>query len=155
MQHELIDRYLEGIEDLRRSIAGMTKEQLVARPVEGQWSTLEVVCHLTDTEGMFVERMKRILVEDRPLLLAADPDRFAPALKYQERDSEIELEVFETLREQMASILRLVPEESLGRFGVHSQSGLCTLEQVLEKCIGHLQHHLKFVQEKRAALGIG
>lgn len=155
MQHELIDRYLEGIEDLEGAIDGMTKEQLQTRPVAGKWSTIEVLCHLTDTEGMFVERMKRILAEDRPLLQYADPDAYAPALAYQERDAEAELAMFAAIREQMAGILRLVPQESLGRYGVHSKSGLCTLEEVLEKCVWHLQHHLKFIEEKRGALGVG
>jgi hypothetical protein len=44
----LIKQYLAGPDLLRRAIAGMEKEQLLARPIPGKWSTQEVVCHLAD-----------------------------------------------------------------------------------------------------------
>ena len=65
----MIDAYLGGIEVLRLAVAGMTPEQLVARPVPGRWSTLEVVCHLADFEPIYADRMKRVIATDRPLLL--------------------------------------------------------------------------------------
>jgi hypothetical protein len=48
------------------------------------WSTLEVFCHLADSEALFADRMKRVLAEERPMLPFADPDRYAAALAYQE-----------------------------------------------------------------------
>ena len=41
-----IDDYLAGPTLLRQKVAGMTREQLIARPIPGKWSTLEVICHL-------------------------------------------------------------------------------------------------------------
>ena len=38
----LIDSYLDGPQLLRKAVAGMSQEQLVARPIPGKWSTLEV-----------------------------------------------------------------------------------------------------------------
>ena len=40
---ELAEQYLAGAAALRQAVKGMTREQLVARPVAGKWSTLEVV----------------------------------------------------------------------------------------------------------------
>ena len=45
---QLTDAYLAGPPALRQAVAGMSREQLTARPVPGKWSTLEVVCHLAD-----------------------------------------------------------------------------------------------------------
>ena len=42
---DLTDTYLAGVQTLRDAVAGLTREQLLARPVPGKWSTLEVVCH--------------------------------------------------------------------------------------------------------------
>jgi hypothetical protein len=46
---DLIAAYEQGISDLKNAVAGMTTDQLQARPIPGKWSTLEVVCHLADT----------------------------------------------------------------------------------------------------------
>ena len=109
---ELIDSYLDGSKILRQAVAGMSREQLVSRPVPGKWSTLEVVCHLVDSDQAWIHRMKRVIAEDRPLLIGYDESRFARALSYQERDLEEELAIFEQSRRQLARILRTLPASS-------------------------------------------
>ena len=151
---ELVDSYLAGVQTLRDAVAGMTREQLLARPVAGKWSTLEVVCHLADFEPILADRMKRVIAEDQPALLAADEKRFAAALAYHQRELEEELAIVEKTRRQMARILRALPEEALARVGVHSERGPRTLEQLLDGATGHIPHHVKFIREKRHALGL-
>jgi hypothetical protein len=151
---ELIDSYLAGVPTLRDAVAGMTREQLLARPVPGKWSTLEVVCHLADFDPIHADRMKRVIAEDRPSLLGADETRFAAALAYDQREVEEELAIVDKTRRQMARILRALAEEALGRVGVHNERGPLTLEQLLGVAAGHIPHHVKFVREKRKALGL-
>src|SRR5437773_8763324 len=112
---ELIDAYLDGSKILRQAVAGMSREQLVSRPVPGKWSTLEVVCHLVDSDQAWIHRMKRIIAEDRPLLIGYDERRFAAALGYQERNVEEELAIFEQSRRQMARILRALAADAWAR----------------------------------------
>src|SRR5665213_678864 len=57
----------------------------------GKWSTLEVICHIADFEPVYADRMKRVIAEDYPLLLAGDPDIFQARLAYSNRDAEEEL----------------------------------------------------------------
>jgi hypothetical protein len=151
---ELINAYLAEPQALRRAVTGMTRQQLVARPVAGKWSTLEVVCHLADFDPIIADRMKRVIAEERPALLGADENRFAAALAYQERDLEEELTIIERTRQQMGRILRTLPDAALARVGVHNERGPLTLEKLLTGATGHIAHHLKFVQEKRQALGL-
>jgi uncharacterized damage-inducible protein DinB len=151
---ELIDAYLAGPQTLRQAIAGMTREQLLARPVRGRWSTLEVVCHLVDSDQAWIHRMKRVIAEDRPLLIGYDESRFAAALAYHERSLEEELAIFEQSRRQMARILRTLPDTAWTRNGVHSERGLITLEEHLQLEVDHVLHHVKFIAEKRRALGL-
>ena len=56
----LIDDYLAAPEILKKEVAGMNRQQLMARPVAGKWSTLEVVCHLADFDPILADRMKQI-----------------------------------------------------------------------------------------------
>ena len=150
----LIDDFLAGPARLRRAIAGLDAEQLEARPVPGKWSTLEVVCHLVDSEQAWCHRMKRVIVEDRPLLIGYDETRFTAALPYHENDLEQELALLEGMRRQMARTLRTLPESAWSRTGVHSERGLITLEEMLRAEAEHVPHHLAHILEKRKALGL-
>lgn len=149
---EFVERYLAGIGALRKAVEGLTAEQVRARPVPGTWTTLEVLCHLADTEALFAERMKRVLVEDRPPLPVADPDRYSANLAYDARDAAEEVAVVEAIRKQMARILAVQPTEAWHRVGIHSTDGEKSLEQIATKAIAHLEHHLGFIQAKREAM---
>ena len=101
MNHDaLIEQYLAGPGLLRRAVAGMTGEQLLARPIPGKWSTQEVVCHLADYEPIYADRMKRVIALKEPELLKGDPGLFAARLAYDQRDVQEELALIETTRRQ-------------------------------------------------------
>ena len=151
---QMIEAYLAGPAALRKAVAGMSREQLLARPVAGKWSTLEVVCHLVDFDPIMADRMKRIIAEERPTLLGADENRFAAALAYQDRDVEEELTILERTRAQMARILRRQPDDVLKRVGVHNERGELTLERMLTLATNHVPHHVQFIEAKRRALGL-
>ena len=151
---QMIEAYLNGIQFLRQAVAGMTREQLTARPVPGKWSTLEVVCHLADSDQCYAHRMKRVIAEDKPLLIGYDETRFNASLGYHGLELEEQLSLVEITRRQMAHVLRGVPAEAFRRTGVHSEAGLVTLEQLVQIEIDHIPHHVKFVTEKRRALGL-
>jgi uncharacterized damage-inducible protein DinB len=151
---KLIDDYLAGPALLRKALAGMTREQLTARPIPGKWSTLEVVAHLADFDPILADRMKRIIALEKPTLLGADDSKFASTLAYHERDLEEELKIIELTRQQMARILRRLPAEAFARVGIHSERGELTLERILTLSTNHIPHHVKFIAEKRKALGL-
>ena len=109
----LIDDYLAGPALLRKAVSGMSREQLLARPVAGKWSTLEVVAHLADFEPILADRVKRILALDQPQLIGADEKRFAAALAYHDRDLDEELALIEHTRSQLARILRKQTDDAL------------------------------------------
>ena len=151
---QMIEAYLAGPIALRKTVAGMSREQVLARPIPGKWSTLEVVCHLADFDPIMADRMKRIIAEDKPQLLGADEKHFAAALVYHERDLEEELTIIERTRSQMARILRTLKPEAFQRVGVHNERGPLTLEKMLTLSGNHIPHHLSFIVEKRLALGL-
>jgi uncharacterized damage-inducible protein DinB len=150
----LIDAYLAGTHELRKAVQGLNEAQFHATPIPGTWSPLQVLCHLADSETLFAERMKRVLAEDRPPLPFADPALFMKALACDARNAEEELAIIEAVRRQMARILKAQPAEAWQRVGIHSREGERTLEQLLQKALDHLAHHIAFIREKRRALGI-
>jgi hypothetical protein len=152
---ELVAAYERGIDELRAAVAGMTNEQVLARPVPGKWSTVECVGHLADTEVFFTDRIVRTIAMDRPLLMSADEKQYIERLDYQSFDLGEQLALFAALRRHAARILKAQPPGAWQRTAVHSGSGLLTLRQLVLQPVRHLRHHLPFIAEKRAALGLG
>jgi uncharacterized damage-inducible protein DinB len=150
----LIEQFAAGPGLVRRAVAGMSHEQLRARPVPGKWSRLEVVCHLADFEVVSVDRMTAVIAEEGPMIPGRDEQKYAARLAYHQRDLEEELKLIELCRAHTARILRTLSDADLARRGIHTEAGPLTLEQLLVRIINHIQHHVKFIHEKRQALGV-
>jgi len=151
---QLVKEYLAGPKLLRDALKGMNKEQLLAKPVAGKMSTLEVVCHLSDFDPIYVERMKRVIAMEKPSVLGADEDLFAKKLCYHDRDVEEELMLLDVTRRSMTRILNKLPLEAWSREGIHSERGTMSLQKMVETMIDHIPHHVKFIEEKRKALKV-
>jgi uncharacterized damage-inducible protein DinB len=149
-----IDAYIAGPQDLSAAVAGMSHEQLLARPISGKWSILEVVCHLVDADTNIAYRIKRVLAEDQPTFERFAPDRMLAALSYHDRDIAEELAIIDLTRRQIARILRDSPPETWERTGIVTDRGARTVAQMVNGAIDHLRHHLRFIVEKRHALGL-
>jgi hypothetical protein len=149
---ELIAAYERGIEDLRTAVAGMTAEQVLCRPIPDKWSTLEVVAHLADTEIYYTDRIERTIALERPLLIGVDERPYPERLHYQAFDLAEQLDLFTALRRHGTRILRWQPAAAWLRVGVHSETGLVTLRQLVVQAVSHVRHHLPFIAEKRAAM---
>ncbi len=152
---QLLAAYESGPELLRTAVDNMTRDQVRQRPVPGKWSTLEVVCHIGDTEQFYADRIKRTLAMNRPLLMAVEDRLYLEALRYDHRDCEEELALISLTRSQLARVLKAVPTDSWQRTAVHSETGLTTLRELVQYAVGHLNHHLPFIEEKRRALSGG
>src|ERR1700676_1837424 len=111
--NQMLDDILAGPAALRKAVSGMTREQLLARPVAGKGTTLEVVAHLADFAAILADRAKRILALDEPPLVGTDENRFAAALAYHDRDLEEELAIIERTRSQLVRILRKQTDAAL------------------------------------------
>ena len=153
----IVDAYLAGPDELRLAVADMSRDQLVARPIPGKWSVLEVVCHLADTEANIAHRLKTVLAEDRPEFERVQPDRLLAALAYHSREPDEEISRSSTSRAGRSPVsCRISPARGLGTDGDRSKNaGRGPSAQMLNGAVEHLKHHLAFIIEKRHALGLG
>jgi hypothetical protein len=53
----------------------------------------------------------------------------------------------------MGRLFMSLPPAAFDRAGTHTESGRQTLADLITKATWHLDHHLKFVHQKRAAMG--
>lgn len=148
-----IDHFAAGPDQLERAVAGLTSEQLQAFPVPGTWSIQQIVCHVLDSDLIGSHRIKKLIAEDTPRLAPYDETLFAQSLFYQNEPIAEILQLFRLNRAQTVRILRQLPEEAFARRGVHEQYGEFRVDALVEHYAEHVDHHLKFILEKRAMLG--
>jgi hypothetical protein len=113
---------------------------------------LEVVCHLSDFELVYADRMKRVLAENEPTLFSGDPDDFAAHLAYGQRDLAEELEVISSTRKQVTRLLKTLDAAAFERRGTHTSDGPLTLATLLRRITSHIPHHAEFIRQKHSAL---
>jgi hypothetical protein len=153
MTRDLIEQYARGGERLRMAIRGLTQEDLLAAPIPGKWSTLQVVIHLQDSDLIAADRMKRVIAEDNPTLIGFDENMFVANLAYDKQSAEDAVTILDLNRKQFALVLRTLPNSAWTRVGTHNERGVLTLGHLLQTYTNHLEHHLKFIHEKRKAMG--
>jgi uncharacterized damage-inducible protein DinB len=151
----MLDNFEAAPATLSKAIAGLSREDLLAFPVPGTWSIQQIVLHLADTEQVFADRMKRVIAEDNPTLLSFDENLWASHLNYDGQSAQDACALLGLTRRQMACILRALPDSAFDRKGMHSVAGAMTLGELVAKDVKHLEHHLKFIIEKRQKLGKG
>jgi hypothetical protein len=153
MNNDLVERFAAGADKVRLAIAGLVRADCIARPGPGAWSIQELVIHLADSDAVAIERMKRVIAEKEPILRAYDENAWIQHHFCNDQSIEDAAILFEVNRRQMARILRRQPAEAFDRFGMHSDYGRVTLGKLLTTYLDHLEHHLKFLREKRERLG--
>jgi uncharacterized damage-inducible protein DinB len=149
MNSALIDAYEHSVQKVRAAVAGLAPEKMKAFPIPGTWSIHQIVIHVVDSDLVGADRMKRIIAMDNPPLSSYDETLFTQRLAYHEQSIDDALETMRLNSRQMGRVLKALPESALARKGIHSQEGELTLKQMLERMIKHVDHHLKFIVDKR------
>ncbi|MBL0926921.1 MAG: DinB family protein [Phycisphaerales bacterium] len=152
--HQTVERFVAQASSLHHAVAGLTPAQLDAFPVPGTWSVRQIVVHLLDSDLAAGHRMKRTIAEDKPLVIAYDETAFAQKLGYERLDVHRVAELFRIHREHIAELLRPLPAAAFDRALVHNQRGLVTLGRLVALYVEHVDHHFKFIRQKRQMLGV-
>jgi len=153
MDRKLIEDYEKGGDDLRMAVRGLERADLLAHPVPGTWSIQQLVIHVLDSDLVMADRMKRVIAEDNPKLLAFDENLWVKNLYYDEQSAEDAVALFELNRRNLARVLKKLPDSAFNRLGMHSERGEMKLSDIINSAVTHLKHHLKFLVDKREKLG--
>ncbi len=151
---DLVAAYRRGPAILREALAGFDAEALRARPIAGKMSSLEVACHIVDSDQFMCDRLKRTIATTKPLLMGVESASYPIPLRYHERDLELDLRLLEAQREQLAADLDRLSPDLWQRTAVHSENGVQTLAAILAHAVEHLEDHAETILEKRRALGV-
>jgi uncharacterized damage-inducible protein DinB len=150
----LLDRYAAAGPLLMYATGGLAPEHETARIGPGTWSIAQLVAHLLDADLVIADRIKRVIAEDEPTLLAFDENRWIDRLDSQAMPVEEAVNLLSANRHWMTRILRKCTEADFNRTGIHSEAGKKTLADLVTGAATHVDHHLRFLFGKRANLGV-
>jgi len=148
-KQELIAQYRDGYAQVTRALENFPADALTANLIPGKWSAAEIVHHLADSETTSAIRLRRLLVEERPLIQGYDQDAFAARLHYNSRDIAPALEAFRCARETTAQILDFMTDDDWRREGTHSESGTYSAEDWLRIYAAHAHNHAAQIRRLR------
>jgi hypothetical protein len=138
---KLIAQYDDGYRVVSEALAGVTDEQLDARPEPGKWSARELVHHLADSEMTAATRLRLLVAIDNPQILGYDQDQFARKLYY-DRPIAASLDAFKAARRATVEILERMTDADWARAaGTHTEHGPFTAERWLELTSAHAHAH--------------
>lgn len=128
--------------------SSVTAEFLARPPVLGEWSALECLQHLVDTERwVFPARVQAFLTDQD--FQAFDPDRQGTKLDPQRPATELAAE-FAQLRTASLATFALITPSDLSRRARHSELGEVTLSELIHEWAAHDLMHT--VQAERALM---
>jgi len=151
-REKMIATYKDGYEEVLQSLKDFPEQSFTAHPINGKWSAAEIVHHLADSETTSALRLRRLLVEDHPLIQGYDQDAFAARLNYNSRVIAPALDAFRCARATTAQLFDFMSDEDWRREGTHSESGRYTAEDWLTIYAAHAHNHAAQIRRLREAL---
>jgi hypothetical protein len=149
---ELVSQYKAGYDEVVDSLKDFPADTIASHPIPGKWSAREIVHHLADSETISGIRLRRLLVEDHPVIQGYDQDEYASRLKYNERDTGPALQAFGAARASAVQVIEQMNDEDWKREGSHTESGRYTVEDWLRIYAAHAHNHAAQIRALRAAL---
>ena len=122
---------------------GLGADALAQRPPSGKWSIHEHTAHLGRYHEVFLERLGRILDEDRPSLGRYRADDHDPGFgSWTKLSSEGVVEQLKVRRTELLEFVKALNIDELARTGVHPKLGEMDIVLWLEFFLLHEAHHL-------------
>jgi hypothetical protein len=132
---------------LDRLIKGVPRARLRKRPAPEKWSVSEIIAHLADAEIVIGFRIRLILGCPGVPIVAFDQDSWASSGHYDERDPQKSVEQFRVLREGNLAVLKSLQPEQWKHYGVHSERGQESIEQIVRMVAGHDINHVQQIEK--------
>lgn len=130
-----------GPEAMERLVAD-AGESLRVRPEPAEWSVIECVAHLTDSELITAARVRWIMAEDEPDIVGYDQDRWVSRLSQVDEGPGTLITVFGALRRWNLEQWARATTADRERIGRHRERGPESYGLTFRLSAGHDRVHL-------------
>jgi len=138
---------------LREAVKGLSMEQLDTPYRPGGWTVRQVAHHIPDSHMNAYIRFRLALTEEQPTIKPYDQPLWAALPDAKAADVEMSLTLLEGLHKRWVSLLRAMKPEDFKRTYNHPESGINTLENILQMYAWHGRHHVAHITSLRKRMG--
>jgi uncharacterized damage-inducible protein DinB len=138
----LLQRLKSHADEIHNLTDGFTDEQRKKRPAKEKWSLHELTMHLCEVQDVFVDRIARMLTEDKPGIVPYKPDEARESGFHLTEDFVKRLKESEGRRTTLVALLDTLTDEQRQLEGQHPEAKRYTIEKAVEALVRHEEHHL-------------
>lgn len=139
-------------DQLEALVAGLSAEQLTARPLANEWSVAQNVHHLMDSHMNAYIRTKLILAEDNPTIKPYDQDAWAEQPDAKAVDIAPSLAGVRALHQRWVQLFESLNDAQWTRVGIHPEVGTISTEWLVQHYHEHCEAHIDQITRTKAAL---
>lgn len=130
-----------GEVDLWRSLLETGGASLRTRPAEGEWSVIECLGHMVDSELVTSARYRWVLAEDSPALQGYDQEAWTARFDHAHDDPALLLDLLCALRNSNLALWKRTTQADRARVGIHAERGPESFELLFRLQAGHGRVH--------------
>ena len=128
--------------------AGASPERIDRRPASGKWSARENLAHIGRYHEIFLERLRRILVETSPQFARYRAEEDPGWQEWASKPLEVVRSQLTALRLKLIDRIAGLQASDYTRVGIHSSFEEMTLSLWLEFFLVHEAHHLYVILQR-------
>ncbi|MBN2551047.1 MAG: HAD-IA family hydrolase [Anaerolineales bacterium] len=125
-------------------LRGLAVPAWTRQPFAGEWSLVEVICHLRDVDQeVNLERVRKVVDETNPFIPGKDTDPWAVERGYNQQNGEQALQEFTATRLKLLDLLENLPAEGWRRPARHAIFGPTLLSELVNIIASHDRLHIQ------------
>ena len=143
---KLLKEYQETLEETLRYF-DLPEAELNKSYGEGKWNVRQLLNHITDAESVMYERIRRTIAKPKQVIYGFDQEAWAEVLDYNSFPLAINKNIFYANRMAIIYLAEQYYDTHSDSTFVHSETGLRTLKDELEKVAWHNRGHLDQIRK--------
>ncbi|MEE8509733.1 MAG: DinB family protein [candidate division NC10 bacterium] len=155
LSHSAVIRLETQLEALPLLMGKASPDAITRRPASGKWSAHENLAHLGRHHEVFIERVQRILAEDRPCLARYRAEEDPEWPKWAALPTDEVLRRLKKFRSDLITLVKSLSPDQLSRIGLHPTFGEMTIPEWIEFFLLHEAHHLYVIMTRIRGASVG
>lgn len=138
---------------LRRAVAGLTNAQLDTPYRPNGWTVRQVVHHVADAHMVLYTRARIALTEDNPPVKLWDEITWAELPDARAMPIDSSLTAADAVHARFTYLLNALTPDQFGRTMQHAVWGVIPIDELIELCAWHGNHHTAHIRSLRERKG--